>query len=116
MAWKIRRWAPKVTASEFRLGRALSKAGLRFLTQVVLQGRERRHCVDFYFPPCVVVEVDGSSHNFPRQKLKDEFNTADLENAPLPFTVIRFKDWEIKKRIEGVLEAIKKVLNEENTE
>ena len=109
LVWRARRWGPRVTRAEFRLRRALEKEGLLFLTQKVLQGRERRHCVDFYFPPDLVVEVDGSSH-VKRQLLKDEAATADLENAVLPFRVLRFRDGEIWKDVAGVVACIKKAL------
>lgn len=112
MVWKIKRWGPKVTMAEDKLRMALEKAGLSFQTQKVLQGRERQHCVDFYFAPDLVVEVDGASHGFPKQEIKDAWSVQDLENAELPFRVVRFQNHEIDKDITGVVEAIKALLKE----
>lgn len=108
MTWKVKRWGPKVTRAEWRLRRALEKEGIPFLTQMILQGRERQHRVDFYVAPRLVIEVDGSSH-VGEQLLKDEVATADLENAELPFTVVRFRDHEINHNLPEVLAAIKKL-------
>ena len=61
--------------------------------------------MDRYFPPDLVVEIDGSSH-VGRQLLKDELATADLEQAKLPFRVIRFKDPEIWNNLHACIDAV----------
>lgn len=110
LAWKIKRFAPKVTKTEMKLRRALTKVGIPFQTQVILQGKERRHCVDFYLAPHLIVEVDGASHRYEKQKIKDELATADLENAELPFTVLRVKDGEVWNNLDAVVDAIRKLM------
>lgn len=104
MTWKIRRFAPKVTKAEHRYAWGLTKRGIRSLSQWLLKGRDKWHRVDRYFPPDLVVEIDGSSH-VGKQLLKDEAATEDLRQAPLPFRVIRFRDSEIWSDLEGCLDA-----------
>ena len=105
MTWKIKRFGPTVTRAEHRFAWGLTKRGIRSLSQKLLKGRDRWHRVDRYFPPDLVVEIDGSSH-VGRQLLKDEVATADLEQAPLPFRVIRFRDPEIWNNLQGCIDAV----------
>ena len=105
MTWKIKKWGPVVTKAEMRFAWGLARRRIRSLSQVILQGKERRHRVDRYFPPDLVVEIDGASHRGV-QLGKDEWNTLDLENAKLPFRVIRFRDAEIWNNLDGCIDAV----------
>ena len=85
------------------------------MSQKLLRGRDKWHRVDRYFPPDLVVEIDGSSH-VGKQLLRDEAATADLEQAALPFRVMRFRDFEIWSDLEGCLDATVAAMTEPQRE
>ncbi len=75
----------------------------------------RQHVIDTYIPDFVclskktVIEIDGGIHDKPDQKEYDNFRTKKLEE--LGFSVIRFKNEEVFKEIENVVNSIKKYLD-----
>ena len=65
------------------------------------------YIVDFYIPSAnVVVEIDGSQHYEPEHRLKD--STRDTRLKELGITVLRYTNFDIKKRFEGVASDILK--------
>ncbi|MHA3786916.1 endonuclease domain-containing protein [Flavobacterium hauense] len=77
----------------------------------------RQHAIGAYIPDFVclekrlIVEVDGDYHNTPQQMELDENRTLELEQKHL-FKVIRFRNEEVLKDINTVLEKIKTALSE----
>jgi len=73
-----------------------------------------RYIVDFYCHALkLIVEIDGYTHDYPKQKLYDEYRTKYLER--LGFTLIRFEDLEVLSDTErtltylvGVMDGLKK--------
>ena len=63
----------------------------------------------FCFKAKLVIEIDGSVHNKDEIKEKDINRQQELES--LGYTVIRFTNIEIHKRIETVLNKISDLLN-----
>jgi very-short-patch-repair endonuclease len=58
---------------------------------------------DFYCKPlCLVIEVDGSSHEGREEYDRDR----DIELQKLGLTVLRFADRDVRKNIRGVLMGI----------
>lgn len=63
------------------------------------------YIVDFYCKPLnLVIEVDGSYHNQPEQRVKDEERQKILETMGLNF--LRFSEMEVRKDMELVLKTI----------
>ena len=102
MAWRAKRFGPKITKAHWRLHYGLDDDGILHFINIYLQGKTRPWNVDVYIPSWLIVEVDGSSH-VGKQLEKDEFKTRDLENAELPFTVIRFWDHNINNELTKTL-------------
>lgn len=109
MGWRAKRFGPKITRAHYRLHQGLIAEGIPHVNNYYLMGKTRRWNVDVYIIPWLIIEVDGSSH-VGKQLLKDEVKTADLQEAPLPFTVLRFWDREIIDNLRGCLNTIKRVL------
>lgn len=105
MGWRAKKYGPKITRAHRHLHFGLVRDGIRHLNNYYLMGRTRRWNVDVYIPPWLIIEVDGSSHRG-KQLLKDKIKTADLEQAELPFTVIRFWDHDIKNELPKTLITI----------
>ena len=85
--------------------------GLKFYRQYPIfydyTGRETFYIADFFcFEKKLVIEIDGTMHDY--RKKQDEMRT-DIINL-LGVEVIRFKNEEIEKNLERVLEKIKKKL------
>ncbi len=61
----------------------------------------------------MVIELDGSSHELPERKIRDNFVDEVFANAGIPIVHIKTKDWydkeELKERIRSV-EKIKYVI------
>ena len=93
-------------------------------TEMILWGRlkeyfpnlkfRRQHPVSFYIVDLychtenLVIEIDGSIHDFEEVKISDEIRQKDLEYLGLK--VIRFTTNEIKNNLEAVLQTIEKHL------
>jgi len=61
--------------------------------------------VDFYCPKFrLIIEVDGSIHDVPKNKIYDRERQKSLESLGLVF--LRFKNSDVKYRIETVLKTI----------
>ena len=108
--WTRKKFTPKVTRAEKKLAHALDRAGIHYETQKILLGKASKHCVDFYFAPKLVVEVDGSSHHLWKRQIKDEQKTKDLKEAN--FLILRFRDQDINQNVNDVVATIKKCLEE----
>jgi very-short-patch-repair endonuclease len=64
----------------------------------------KNYIVDFYCTPLnLVIEVDGSYHNQPVQRIKDE-ERQKIETMGLNFLL--FSEMEVRKDMEQVLKAI----------
>ena len=64
-----------------------------------------RYIVDFYCKPLkLVIEVDGSYHFEPDQKIKDNQRQEVLQKMGLNF--LRFSEQQIRKDMDMVLKAI----------
>ncbi|MFH1253606.1 MAG: endonuclease domain-containing protein [Candidatus Uhrbacteria bacterium] len=82
------------------------KLGVRFYRQFGL----RRYIVDFCCrSKRLVIEVDGEIHENSEAKEFDRYKTEELET--LGFKVLRFRNIEVLKNINAVLDSIKNVLN-----
>lgn len=90
--------AEKVLWDEIRA----NKLGVHFRRQQIIEG----FIVDFYCHQAdLVIEVDGSVHDGQEQKEYDDQREKVLTEMGL--RVIRFKNYEIKKNIHGVVDKIK---------
>lgn len=112
--WKApRERIPTVTRAEIRLHLGLTRAGIEFLSQQPLDGKDGRHwLVDFYVFPKIVVEVNGATHNSFNRQAKDELKNKDLGERG--FIVLRFPDREIWKNLAEVVATIKRTVEECN--
>ena len=64
-----------------------------------------QYIVDFYSKELMLaIEVDGRSHDDPKQYIKDQFRQQKLEN--LGVNILRFNDEEIASDVNGALDAI----------
>jgi very-short-patch-repair endonuclease len=90
--------------SQIRLKRL---KGLQFYRQKPIG----KYIVDFYCPHArLVIEVDGSQHNFGRQQEKDI--ERDVYLAKTGLRVIRYNDMDVLTNIEGVIEHLLEELNQ----
>lgn len=65
------------------------------------------YIVDFYIPSAkVVVEIDGAQHYDPGNRLKD--SARDTRLKELGITVLRYTNFDIKNRFQGVASDILK--------
>jgi len=71
-----------------------------------ITGKESFFIADFFcFETKLVIELDGAIHN---KRLKEDMQRTEILNL-LGLSVIRFKNEEIEKELEKVLERIKNV-------
>lgn len=71
-----------------------------------ITGRESFFIADFFcFETKLVIELDGTIHNY---RLREDMQRTEILNL-LGLSVIRFKNEEIEKELEKVLERIKNV-------
>ncbi len=93
-------------------------------TEMILWGRlkehfpnikfRRQHPISFYIVDLychskkLVIEIDGSIHDFEEMKIKDELRQKELELLGLK--VVRFTTKEITNHLESVLKTIEKHL------
>jgi very-short-patch-repair endonuclease len=107
---------PTVTRAEIRLHGAMGRAGLRFLSQVHIAGKDGRHwLVDFEVfgdRRSVVVEVDGETHNYLNRQIKDALKDKDL--TELGYPVLRFPDRQVYRNLTEVVATIKRTVEECN--
>ncbi|MFH1089252.1 MAG: endonuclease domain-containing protein [Candidatus Uhrbacteria bacterium] len=92
------------TVAEDRLWEFLKNrklAGQKFRRQFAIGN----FYVDFYCPKFrLIIEVDGSIHDVPENKIYDRERQKSLESLGLVF--LRFKNSDVKYRIETVLKTI----------
>ncbi len=70
-----------------------------------------KYIVDFYCKTLnLVIEIDGESHHSDEARLKDEKRQKILENLGLRF--LRFDDWDVKNKMEIVLQRIAEFMDE----
>ncbi len=82
-----------------------NKLGVKFYRQYSV----RNYILDFYCPSVrVAIELDGKHHEEENVKLNDEGRTKFLEAQDI--IVLRFKNEEVLKNMDVVLEEIKKPL------
>lgn len=62
------------------------------------------HIVDFFVPPCYVIELDGSQHFSEKGLAADR--ARDEELTALGFTVLRYANSDVRRNFEGVCEDI----------
>ena len=96
------------TRAEARLWSLLRfKRRTPFIRQKVIRG----YIVDFYCPAIgLIIELDGSVHDLPEQKIYDQKRQLHLENAG--FKVLRFRNEEVLGLgISRVMKVINKVIN-----
>jgi len=73
-----------------------------------LTGKESFFVADFYcYEAKLIIELDGEIHKY---KLKEDKSRTDILNM-LGLKVIRFKNEEVERNIDGVLEEIRTYLN-----
>ncbi len=91
--------------------RAGQLKGYKFNRQKPLE----KYIVDFYCKRLnLVIEVDGESHHSEEARLKDVKRQRILEGLGLSF--IRFDDWDVKNKMEMVLQRIEEFIEKfENT-
>ena len=64
-----------------------------------------RFIVDFYCKKLMLaIEIDGSSHDSPEAQARDRERQTRLESLGVRF--LRFREEEVRSRVEGVLEVI----------
>lgn len=114
MGWKAKKYGPKFTKAHRKLSFALNKDGIHHLNNYYLHGATRPWNIDVYIYPWLIIEVDGSSH-VGKQLAKDRRKTQDLEQAELPFTVLRFWDHNINRELTKTLILIYTTLTWGNT-
>ena len=114
MGWRAKKYGPSITRAHWRLHFGLDDDGILHFINYWLMGKTQRWNVDVYIPSWLIIEVDGSSH-VGKQIDKDIFKTRDLENAELPFTVLRFWDHTINNELTKTLILIYTTLTWGNT-
>jgi len=62
----------------------------------------------------LVIEVDGITHDNPKQQARDAQRTKELE--AVGFTVLRFSSWEVLRQINEVSNAIAEWIQEREME
>ena len=100
-----------MTLSEILLWQEIRKKslGAEFHRQVPIDG----YIVDFYCHELnLIIEIDGSSHNFDNVYDNDVIRQTKLEHLGLEF--IRFHDAEIKNDMNNVLRALQIKIEELN--
>ena len=105
---KLRREMTKAEACLWKYAlRARQMKGYQFRRQRPVL----RYIADFLCKELkLVIEVDGITHQGDETGMKDKRKTCDLEGAG--FKVIRFTDEEVLKNMNGVIERIKRVVEE----
>ncbi len=100
----------KMARQEVRLWlrlRALRGRGFHFRRQAPFEN----YVLDFVsFRDKVVIELDGSQHNLPDHRVKDDARDARL--AADGFQVLRFWNMDVDRNLDGVIETIWRVLEE----
>jgi very-short-patch-repair endonuclease len=92
------------TKGEILLWKKL-RAGSMMYYQFNRQKPLNRYIVDFYCKPLnLVIEIDGSYHNQPLQRIKDEHRQKILESMGLNF--LRFTEMQVRRNIDLVLKSI----------
>ncbi len=98
----------KLTPSETRLWKYIQRRqikGKKFRRQFSVGG----YVLDFYCPECkLAIELDGASHDSEIKQEYDEERTKFLNAAGIK--VIRFRNIEILKNLDGVLKEIERNL------
>jgi len=98
----LRAWRPR---EEEHFSRSLRKAGIKFDTKVPYL----RCFLDFQIVPHrIAVEVEGKVHKTPDRIQKDKDRDTLLANGK--WTVLRFKDYQVKYSISYVLWKIKEAI------
>jgi len=93
------------TLGEILLWKKL-RAGSMMFYQFNRQKPLDRYIVDFYCKPLtLVIEIDGSYHNHPEQRIKDKERQQILESMGLNF--LRFSEMQVRKDMEFVLKVIR---------
>ena len=96
-----------MTLAERKLWTHLRKriTGMKFRRQHPVS----KFIADFYCHDArLIIEVDGGYHDDPEQKEYDKRRQAELEDLGL--LVVRFRNEEVEKDVEGVVEKIRMVL------
>ncbi len=97
-----------LTPSEARLWKYIQRKqlnGKKFRRQYSVGG----YVLDFYCPECkLAIEIDGSSHDSKMKHQYDEERTKFLNAVGI--RVIRFRNIDVLKNIDEVLEEIKRSL------
>lgn len=98
------------TLGEILLWKQL-RAGSLLNYQFNRQKPLNNYIVDFYCKPLnLVIEVDGSYHYQPEQRVKDEERQKILETMGLNF--LRFSEMQVRKDMELVLRALENYILE----
>jgi len=72
-----------------------------------IKGKETFYIADFFcFEEKLVIELDGKIHNY---KMKEDKERTEILNS-LGLRVLRFKNDEVEKDIEGVLSKLREVI------
>ena len=108
-AWKIKKFAPRVTKAEFHFffsKNGLKSARIPFKTDLLIQGKSGRwYQADGLVTPNINVEIDGETHDDFCQQLKDEERDKDLRAAG--FVIFRFKNREVWKNLASCVQVVK---------
>lgn len=62
------------------------------------------YIADFFVPPALIIELDGSQHYSEKGRLADAERDAELKR--LGFTVLRYSNADVRRNFEGVCEDI----------
>lgn len=72
------------------------------------------YIADFYCHKMkLVIEIDGNVHDNLEVKRQDEIREKDLKEAGL--SIIRFRNEEVEKRLETVINKIESIINKQNS-
>ena len=106
-----KRLRKKTTPAEEKLWKHLRNRQLKNL-KFRRQHPIKYYIADFYCHEVrLVIELDGGIHKKKAIKDRDENRQAEIERFDLH--VLRFKNEEVMENVEGVLEKIKKFIEEE---
>lgn len=84
------------------------KLWTRFFRQMSIEAYRQKvvgnYIADFFVPPALIIELDGSQHYSEKGRQADSERDSELQS--LGFTVLRYSNADVRRNFEGVCEDI----------